>query len=891
MIPSTSTSASFLQLALFGMKVRTGKRGGRAAGWAVALAGLLGGWPGPPAWGGGSGLNTLVVVNQNSANSVALGNYYCERRGVPAQNLLRINWEGGNTTWTRSEFENTLGVPLQNALTLRQLTNQIDYLVLCMDIPYQVTETTGDPATSGVNSTTSVLFYGFHPDGCATNCPGGLSSCNLPAETTNRYAGSEGIFRRTPPVDQPGNSWLAFLLTAPDLARAKAVVDLGVLGDAAFPGQPVFLTKSSDPVRNLRYLQADDVILNTQILGNRTVLLTNASSPLGLGAMAGMQIGKQVFTVGDLAAAPGAMIDNLTSYGGILFNYTEHTTAMDFIRHGATASYGTIVEPCAYAEKFPAAQSYFYQARGFSIAECYYQSLTNPYQGILVGEPLSAPFAVPGTGNWIGLPDGAELRGTTNLTLHLESARPLEQVDLFVDGTWFATVTNLPPQAGNHVSVTINGYSTDYVVAPMATMQTVVNGVVAQLNAITNVTKVRAVAHGDRIELQNLDRGVSGADVTLQVETSAQAQEPLTTFVSASRNTLLDPAAAGLLHLQVTGQVVEGDYLGLTVTLTNGAVTTLVVTNQTPPSGNPAADLQGLVGNLLAAVNAHPALTGGTGVQAEDLSVAQLGAAPQAQFNLRARQRGWPAAQIEAQLLGTFTLSPAAPRRLEDNVNDLRPRNHLYVTAGRTNWDLLLPLDTHRLSGGWHELTAVAYEGSHVRTQTRATQRIHVANTGWTATLTPLLGGSKTACEATLEFEVVASTNGITSMELFGSGGSLGISQAANPAVFTVPANFLGAGRHPIYAVVTRAGGEQYRTDTFWTRIVGPEEAFELTVTDPLPTLTWEAAAGRNYQILATTNLAEPFALVATVTPTNSLGRWFDPGPLNRQRFYLVSAP
>jgi hypothetical protein len=39
---------------------------------------------------GGSGLNTVVIVNQLSTNSCELGNYYCERRGVPPENVLRI---------------------------------------------------------------------------------------------------------------------------------------------------------------------------------------------------------------------------------------------------------------------------------------------------------------------------------------------------------------------------------------------------------------------------------------------------------------------------------------------------------------------------------------------------------------------------------------------------------------------------------------------------------------------------------------------------------------------------------------------------------------------------------------------------------------------------------
>ena len=100
----------------------------------------------------GSGLNIVVVVNQNSTNSVQLGNYYCEKRNVPPQNLLRINWSGGAITWTKSDFETFLRAPLNSMLSSRRLTNQIDYVLLSMDIPYRVTESL--PITSGTDSTT-----------------------------------------------------------------------------------------------------------------------------------------------------------------------------------------------------------------------------------------------------------------------------------------------------------------------------------------------------------------------------------------------------------------------------------------------------------------------------------------------------------------------------------------------------------------------------------------------------------------------------------------------------------------------------------------------------------------------------------------------------------------
>src|SRR3954469_17833204 len=82
---------------------------------------------------GGSGLNVLVVVNQSSTNSVQAGNYYCEKRGVPPQHFLRINWPGANDVWTYTDFTNYLLTPVLGVIASQQLSNQIDYIVLSVD--------------------------------------------------------------------------------------------------------------------------------------------------------------------------------------------------------------------------------------------------------------------------------------------------------------------------------------------------------------------------------------------------------------------------------------------------------------------------------------------------------------------------------------------------------------------------------------------------------------------------------------------------------------------------------------------------------------------------------------------------------------------------------------
>src|SRR5258708_13333199 len=89
-------------------------------------------------YGAGSGFNVGIVVNQNSTNSIQLANYYCEQRHIPPQNVVRINWSGSTVEWSRANFEITLLNPLLAALQIRGLTNQIDYVLLSLALPYRV---------------------------------------------------------------------------------------------------------------------------------------------------------------------------------------------------------------------------------------------------------------------------------------------------------------------------------------------------------------------------------------------------------------------------------------------------------------------------------------------------------------------------------------------------------------------------------------------------------------------------------------------------------------------------------------------------------------------------------------------------------------------------------
>ena len=863
-------------------------RGKRLATWLIVICAAI-----ANLFAGGGGLNVVVVVNQNSTNSLQLGNYYCEKRGVPPQNVLRINWAGGNTDWTRTNLDAVLRAPLNAMLASRQLSNQIDYILLSMDIPYRTTEDTGMSVSSGVNATTAALFYGFKLDGCNNNCPADLPSCNLPAGSSNAFVGSECVFRQTPPISATSNSWLVMMLTSSNLAQAKALVDRGVASDGTFPTQTVSLAKSYDFNRNVRYVGFDNAVFNTLLRGDYSMQTTNTYYTFGLGTMLGFQNGVQSFKIyGDFV--PGAMADNLTSYSGDLFGSSDHTRVLDFINAGATASYGTVVEPCNYLEKFPASQNYFYQARGFSIAECYYQSLTNPYQGILVGEPLAAPFALGCNGGWVNLPANALLDGTTNLALQftaVDAEHPVRQVDLFVDGLFARTLTNLPPCTNNLLYVTITGFPTNYIVPAGATLKSVVSNLTAILNtsSYSNATKVAAFAHGDRIELQSLDMTTPGDQSSLIVSNYAGTAPRLTTFLTASRTNFLDTIAFGRREFDVAGQLVLGDYLNLTVTRTNGLVATVSITNQPPAETN----FNIFLGSLITAINAEPTLQQADGLVAEDLVTGTTGGGdPIAQFNLRARSPGIKESQIQAILEGSFTITPTNTAGLDENLNDLQPRNHIYVTAGVTNLLLTFGLDTTTQADGFHELTAVAYEGSHVRTQKRVSQSIRIVNTPLAATFNCLLCDTNSALEATLQFGVVANTITISRIELFSTGGSWGVVSNSSSATFSLAATNLGPGLHPFYAIVTRNDGKQYRTETKWIRLLGDEPPFALGIAGNAPTVSWPATAGRRYEILSAVNPTTVFTIRDAITPTNSPGQWSETNNASNSRLYRVhSAP
>ena len=144
-----------------------------------------------------------------------------------------------------------------------------------------------------------------------------------------------------------------------------------------------------------------------------------------LGAMTG--ISKFDFSKSESKILPGAICDNLTSFGGKMAGKrgTGQTTVSEFIANGAAGASGTVVEPYTVPHKFPQPMIHFHYSQGASLAEAFYQSVYCPYQLLIVGDPLCQPFATFPAFDVNGIADGQIASGKLTISMSQAEDSPV----------------------------------------------------------------------------------------------------------------------------------------------------------------------------------------------------------------------------------------------------------------------------------------------------------------------------------------------------------------------------------------------------------------------------------------------------------------------------------
>jgi uncharacterized protein (TIGR03790 family) len=181
------------------------------------------------------------------------------------------------------------------------------------------------------------------------------------------------------------------LLPSDDEGLAHELIRRGIAADAAVLPGTLYLVRTGDPSRNVRAAGYAAVEL---MLAHR-VPVVELSTPVrrdvadAIGYFTGVT---HVEELPRLHFRDGAVADHLTSKGGDL-DGSSQMSAIAWLKQGATASYGTVSEPCSFVEKFPNPLVLFeHYTHGETVLESYWKSVKMPAQGLIIGEPLSRPY-------------------------------------------------------------------------------------------------------------------------------------------------------------------------------------------------------------------------------------------------------------------------------------------------------------------------------------------------------------------------------------------------------------------------------------------------------------------------------------------------------------------
>lgn len=184
---------------------------------------------------------------------------------------------------------------------------------------------------------------------------------------------------------------LAMMLAGRGFAEVRALIDRGVASDGTYPRGTAYLLLTTDKARDSRVLlypmaeSAGAGLIKIEMLKQNS--LTDRNDVMfyfiGLSSVAGLET---------LRFPAGAIADHLTSFGGMLTDSSQ-MSALRWLEAGATGSFGTVVEPCNFPQKFPDPAILIRRyVGGETLIEAYWKSVAWPGQGVFIGEPLAAPY-------------------------------------------------------------------------------------------------------------------------------------------------------------------------------------------------------------------------------------------------------------------------------------------------------------------------------------------------------------------------------------------------------------------------------------------------------------------------------------------------------------------
>jgi len=324
-----------------------------------------------------SGDNVLVLYKTFNAFSKQVADYYAEQRHIPSSQVVPVDIFRNPAQMSRASIE-----AIYQQIT-PHLTDNIKLIVITWHAPYRVE----------CMSITSAFALGFDTKYCSHPTKK-VTGCHKTANSPFFNNVSSTLWQKNPPLR------LSMMLSGKTLIQAKELIDRGLAADNTHPISNAYLVRTHDAARSTRWpifkqfsdLWGDRKGLRVQYIDDRwnktSTQINNKQNIMfyhtGLTHVPAIKTNHYL---------PGAIADHLTSAGGMGIEKTGQMKAFRWLEAGVTGSYGAVVEPCNYVEKFPNPQilipSYLY---GDSLVEAYWKSVQQPGEGLFIGEPLARPW-------------------------------------------------------------------------------------------------------------------------------------------------------------------------------------------------------------------------------------------------------------------------------------------------------------------------------------------------------------------------------------------------------------------------------------------------------------------------------------------------------------------
>lgn len=421
---------------------------------------------------GGGPEAVCLLINLNDPDSVMVGERYAELRQISKENIVFIEGVPEDDVIDLSALKSLILKPAFEVLNERAVGSQIDYLVYSTGFPTRVQFGAKGTRLKWVanreGSITGMSFlYGFlndenqyflAPD--ANRYYGGRLRMQTMQSAAHHVEAVDSLDFREPRHfsgryhwkrdGEPGTAdegiryLICSMLGVTRGARANTADDIisalerSVIADFGRNDGTFYYVRSNDIRSKVRDWAVDDAIsklkeLGLDAKGVEGEMLRNREG------IAGLMMGRASF---DWAGTnnvllPGALCENLTSFGGRFVGETGQTANSVFVRAGAAGTSGAVSEPYALQFKFPTPYLFVNYASGLSLGEAYYRSISSPYNLLLLGDPLCQPYAEAPVFQVVGIREGDRVSGSVEVRVESTTEKFLS-VRIAVDGRYVA---------------------------------------------------------------------------------------------------------------------------------------------------------------------------------------------------------------------------------------------------------------------------------------------------------------------------------------------------------------------------------------------------------------------------------------------------------------------